>query len=96
MPLRRAFRWFSEICGVLLGCGLIYCIVEIQRINQRIDGLQKTFVVQQNNNQTVIVESDAKQLAREILINKGKLPSDTRTTSNVPDVSNGASPTDGR
>ena len=57
MPLRWALRWFSEVCGLLLGVGLVWCMSEIRRCHERIDGLQKSHVIQENN-QTVIVESD--------------------------------------
>lgn len=79
MPLRRAMRWFSEICGVCLGLGLALCWARISILEERVDGMQKTLrrPMVQANHQEVIIESDALKLAREILqkeLEHGNMP----------------------
>lgn len=76
MPLRRAVRWFSEICGVSIGLGLVWCIARITILEERVDGLQKVIknpVVQQNNQQ-VIIEDPRTQLIKELAIQNGWKP----------------------
>ena len=74
MPASRAARWFSEICGLAIGVGLLWCITEIVDLRQRVDGLQKAIpktIIQNNHQEVNILESPIERLAREIGIQQG-------------------------
>lgn len=87
MPLRRAMRWFSEICGICLGLGLMWCVAQIILLTERVDGIQKTLrqPVIQNNNQQVLIEDPLAKLKEQILKQHERKANVNRNADAIPD-----------
>ena len=81
MRFRETFEWFSEFCGVCLGCGLLWCHLRIVMLEDRIHWLETIEPKQaiQNNNQQVFVEDPRNELIREIATQNGWKPDANRT-----------------
>lgn len=97
MPLRRAVRWFSELCGLCVGLVVTWCVIEINQLNERVDGIQRTIKnpVVQNNNQQVFIEDPRTQLIKEIATQNGWKPDVNRklqSSTTEPNANSGSKP----
>jgi len=76
MPPTWAFRWFSEICALALGVGLLWCHSEVRRAHERIDGLLKAVAmspVSQTNIQQNTQQRTFDDNVRDVLKKMGKV-----------------------